>query len=447
MINNLLKLRNESRKSSERLVVDTSENKDQILNNLTNEVFTEYKRKIQSLRTDNENLLNELNATNRNFDVINQRYRDSQNLIKRLNEELLKLKSKASNDESAESLILDEKIKSYTKKIDELYSENEYLKHQLSDSKNKLIRVDSELKKKKNELINNDINNKKYDELKEEKEKLAKENLFLQTKLKTFMNENTNNKKEINNLSKAVLELNNINQKLINENKILENNLEQARQKLVTEINIKEDLIKKYKENGNRDKDLKEKFEELKKAYEEIQEELNLEKSNNAFNEMNNKSLMQEINILKNPKKWNSANEIKSFASVVLIKAKPQQKNKNQFNNNKLKEVHEVIKVQLRGSNIIKKPQIKKFDANLFDLIGEIQINIDKTPKKVDTDNNINNFNSKNKIVSLTCNVIITRDLSKIVKLKENIKDMIVNQINIFVGNNNNNFTKMNEKI
>ena len=120
MINNLLKLRNESRKSSERLVVDTSENKDQILNNLTNEVFTEYKRKIQSLRTDNENLLNELNATNRNFDVINQRYRDSQNLIKRLNEELLKLKSKASNDESAESLILDEKIKSYTKKIDEL---------------------------------------------------------------------------------------------------------------------------------------------------------------------------------------------------------------------------------------------------------------------------------------------------------------------------------------
>jgi PP-loop superfamily ATP-utilizing enzyme len=37
--------------------------------------------------------------------------------------------------------------------------------------------------------------------------------------------------------------------------------------------------------------------------------------------------------------------------------------------------------------------------------------------------------------------------MSKIVKLKENIKDMIVNQINIFVGNNNDNFAKMNEKI
>ena len=447
MINNLLKLRTESRKSSERVIVDASENKDERLNNLTNEIFAEYKKKVQSLRKDNQNLLNELEATNRNFDVINKKFNESQNLIKRLNEELLKLKSRPVNEESQETINLEDKIKSYTKKIDELYSQNEYLKHQLSEYKNKFNKADNELKKKNNDTTQIEQNIKKCEELKAEKEKLAKENLFLQTKLKTFMVENNNNKKEISNLSKAIIELNNLNQKLINENKILENNLKQARQKLVTEINIKEDLIKKYKENGNKDKDLKEKFEELKKAYEEIQEELNLEKSNNAFNEMNNKSLMQEINILKNPKKWNSTNKIKSFASVVLIKAKPQQKNKNQFNNNKLKEVHEVIKVQLRGSNIIKKPEIKKFDANLFDLIGEIQINIDKTPKKVDTDNNINNFNSKNKIVSLTCNVIITRDLSKIVKLKENIKDMIVNQINIFVGNNNNNFTKMNEKI
>lgn len=444
MINNLLKLRNESRKSSERLVVDTSENKDQILNNLTNEVFTEYKRKIQSLRTDNENLLNELNATNRNFDVINQRYRDSQNLIKRLNEELLKLKSKASNDESAESLILDEKIKSYTKKIDELYSENEYLKHQLSDSKNKLSRVDSELKKKKNELINNDINNKKYDELKEEKEKLAKENLFLQTKLKTFMNENTNNKKEINNLSKAVLELNNINQKLINENKILENNLEQARTKLMSEINNKEELIKQFKEKGNEDKELKEQFEELKKKYEEIKEELSLEQSNNAFNELNNKNLIKEINKLKDCKKWNLINKIKSNVSSMLIKSKSKNKIRiNKFNNDKLKEVHSEVSVQLKGPYMANKSKIKKFNVDLFDLIGEIELTFKSTPKKIEN----NTFNSINKIESLTCTVIITRDMSKIIQLKENIKNMIVNQINIFVENNNNNYLKMQEKI
>ena len=47
MMNNLLKLRTESRKSSERLLVDASENKDQILTNLTSEAFNEYKKKFK----------------------------------------------------------------------------------------------------------------------------------------------------------------------------------------------------------------------------------------------------------------------------------------------------------------------------------------------------------------------------------------------------------------
>mgnify|MGYP002626286100 CR=1 FL=1 len=446
MINNLLKLRTESRKSSERIIVDASENKDQILNNLTSEAFIEYKKKLQNLRKDNQNLLNELEATNRNFDVINKKYSESQNLIKRLNEELLKLKSRPGNDDSEQSTInYEDKIKSYTKKIDELYSQNEYLRHQLSEYKNKFNKADSELKKKKNDTNQIEQNNKKYEELKEEKEKLAKDNLFLQTKLKAFMNENTSNKKEIANLSKAILELNNIKQKLSNENKILETNLEQARQKLMNEIFTKEELIKKYKDKGNEDKQLKQQFEELNQKYEEIKEELSLEKSNNAFNEMNTKNLLQEINALKNPKKWNSINRIKSYVSVVLLKGKTQQKNKiNKFNNLKLKIVKEVIKIQLISSDLYKKNKIKKFNTSLFDLIDEIELNIQGTPKKIEKEIN---FNPKNKIQSLVCTVILTRDMSKIVQLKENIKNMIVNQINIFVENNNDNFSKIKEKI
>ena len=445
MINNLLKLRTESRKSSERIIVDASENKDQIMNNLTNEVFTEYKKKLQNLRKDNQNLLNELEATNRNFDVINKKYNECQNLIKRLNEELIKLKSRPTSEESDTTINSEDKIKSYTKKIDELYSQNEYLKHQLNEYKNKYNKIDNELKKKKNEQNQTEQNNQKYEEIKTEKEKLVKENLFLQTKLKTFMNETNNSKKEIANLSKAILELDNIKQKLMNENKILENNLEQARDKLMCEINIKEDLIKKFKEKGNEDKIMKEKFEEMKKKYEEIQEELSLEKSNNAFNEMNTKNLLQEINSLKNPKKWNSINRIKSYVSVILIKSKIQQKNKiNKFNNLKLKEVHGEIKYQIKSSSEYKKNTIKKFDTTLFDLMGEIELKIDATPKKLETENN---FNSKNKIESLTSAVIITRDMSKIIQLKENIKNMIVNQINIFVQNNNDNFVQISKKI
>ena len=445
MINNLLKLRTESRKSSERIIVDALENKDERLNNLTNEVFVEYKKKIQNLRKDNQNLLNELDATNRNFDVINLKYNESQNLIKRLNEELLKLKSRPGNEESEPTINQEDKIKSYTKKIDELYAQNEYLRHQLSEYKNKLNKANDEIKKKKSDTTQIEQNNQKYDQLKEEKEKIVKENLFLQTKLKAFMNENLNNKKEIANLSKAILELNDMKQKLSNENKILETNLEQARQKLINEINAKESTIKKFKEKANEDKDLKEKLKELNKKYEEIKEELSLEKSNNAFNEMNNKNLLQEINLLKNPKRWNSTNVIKSYVSVVLIKRKTQQKNKiNKFNNIKLKEEKNIIKIQLNGVNTYKKDKIKKFNTNLFDLIGEVELTFKNTPKKIETQNN---FNLKNKIASLTCTVIITRDMSKITKLKENIKNMIVNQINFFVENNNDNFKIMNEKI
>ena len=52
--------------------------------------------------------------------------------------------------------------------------------------------------------------------MKEEIEKLNKEKFFLQTKMKAFMNENQS-KKEMVNLSKAILELNNEKQKIINE--------------------------------------------------------------------------------------------------------------------------------------------------------------------------------------------------------------------------------------
>lgn len=149
MINNLLKLRTESRKSSERIIVDSSEDKDQRLNNLTNEVFTEYKKKIQNLRKDNQNILNELDAANRNFEVINHKYHESQNLVKRLNEELLKLKSRPGTEESDKTLNLEDKIKTYNKKIDELYSKNEYLRVQLNEYKNKFNNADNELKKQK----------------------------------------------------------------------------------------------------------------------------------------------------------------------------------------------------------------------------------------------------------------------------------------------------------
>ena len=51
--------------------------------------------------------------------------------------------------------------------------------------------------------------NLKVEELKTENEKINKENLFLQTKMKAFIAVNQSNKKEIANLSKTILEINN----------------------------------------------------------------------------------------------------------------------------------------------------------------------------------------------------------------------------------------------
>ena len=442
MINNLLKLRTESRKSSERIVVDASENKDQILTNLTSEAFNEYKKKIQSLRKDNQNLLNELDATNRNFDVINKKYMESQNLVKRLNEELLKLKSKGGG-ESDSDLNIEDKIKSYTKKIDELYSENELLKSQLSESRKKLNRADSELRKKKNDIIQEEQNNAKIEELKAENEKIKKDNLFLQSKVKAFMGENQNNKKEIANLSKLILELNNEKQKILNENKLLENNLDQARQKLLDEINSKDDLMKKYKQKSNDDKELEDKLKDLQEKYAQIEEELSIEKNNNAFNDMNNKNLLEEIKKLKNTKKWNKTNVIKSYVSVVLLKGKLQIKNKiNKFSPQKLKISNKKNTLIIINPKPSKKLEKKTFDITEFDLIGEIQLDIINENNINNNKNNINNY----KIESCVNTVIIMRDLTKIVKLKENIKNIIVDKLNIFFENNISNFTNIENK-
>ena len=282
--------------------------------------------------------------------------------------------------------------------------------------------------------------------MKEEIDKQNKENLFLQTKIKAFMNENQSNKKEMASLSKIILELNNEKQKLINEKKLTETSLEQARQKLLDEINANEELKNKFKQKGNEDKELHNKLKELETICEQLQEELSLEKSNNTFNEMNNKSLIEEINKLKDSKRWNQINKIKSYVSVVLIKGKPQIKNNtHKFSPQKLKIIKEVNKVQLLT---LQKKKKRYFDVESFDLVGEIELDIISQEKtKSSLNNNKNNeYNSTNKI-ELVSTVIITRDLTNIFKLKENIKNMVVNQLNIFVESNTNNISSIENKV
>jgi hypothetical protein len=158
---------------------------------------------------------------------------------------------------------------------------------------------------------------------------------------------------------------------------------------------------------------------------------------------MNTKSLIEEINKLKDNKKWNKINKMKSYVSVVLIKGKPQIKNNiYKFSPQKLKIIKEVNKVQLL---YLQKKKKRYFDVESFDLVVEIELDIISQDKSKGNSNN-NNYNSTNKI-ELASTVIITRDLTNIFKLKENIKNMVVNQLNIFVEANTNNISSIENKI
>ena len=159
---------------------------------------------------------------------------------------------------------------------------------------------------------------------------------------------------------------------------------------------------------------------------------------------MNNKNLLEEINKLKDNKKWNKINKIKSYVSLVLLKGKNQIKNKiNKFNSQKLKIINNINNIQINNSTP-KINKIKRFNISSFDLIGEIQLEIIGINNN---NNNKKNYNIINKIESSANTVIITRDLTEIIKLKENIKNMVVNQINIFFENNLNNYNIIENKM
>ena len=439
MLNNLYKIsgRGESRKSSSKCIIDAQENRDQRFSNLTSDMFNEYKTKISNLQKTNQKLLEELEATNRNFDAMNIKYDEAQNLIKRLKDELLKLKSKSNSSilENSEtddnSIKMEDKIKSYQKRIDELLSKNNLLEKKLSESKTKISNIDNELKLKNK---NDDTINKLNEDLKNANEKLLKENEILQNKVKNIFTEYSSSKREIIDLSRTINELNQEREKLKTENKLMYNNLEQARQKLMNEILDREKFMKQMKQKTNEDKELNNKIKEYEKQIEELKNELEIEKNNNSFNEMNIKNLMDEINTLKNDKNWKNKLKIKSYVSCVYLRSKPKIDQYLKFERQKLfidKKVN-ILSLLSFGN---KKNNIG-FDLENMDLIGEIQFDLIGNGKNdVDLDIKKKDFNKENVKVS-EISLKFVHELKKSDGINEKVKNVIINELNIFSTKN-----------
>ena len=434
MLNNIYKIqgRGESRKSSSKVTIDAQENRDERFSNMTSDMFNEYKTKIQNLQKTNKKLLEELEATNRNFDAISIRYEESQNLIKRLKDELLKLKSKSNNSSILEksvtddsSIKMEDKIKSYQKRIDELLSRNSLLEKKLSESKSKISNIGNELKLKNK---NDDSINKLNEDLKSANEKLKQENEILQNKVKNIFTEYSNSKREIIDLSKTINELSKEKEKLKTDNKLMYNNLEEARQKLMNEILDREKFIKQMKQKTNQDKDLNNKIKEYENQIEELKNELEIEKNNNSFNEINIKNLMDEITTLKNEKNWNK-NKLKIISNVssIFLRSLPKMDQSFKFERHKL-----YIDKKVNIFSLFGKKTKKIFKNENMDLIGEIQIDLIgndnlKAKKK--------NFNKENVKVS-EISVIFSQESKNSYGINGNDKNVIINELNIFSTKN-----------
>ena len=213
----------------------------------------------------------------------------------------------------------------------------------------------------------------------------------------------------------------------------------------MNEILEKEKFIKQMKQKTNEDKELNNKLKLYEKQIEELKNELEIEKNNNSFNEMNIKNLMGEISTLKNDKIWNKNKlKIKSYVSCVFLRGKPKKEQSFKFERQKL---FIDKKVNILNLFPFEKKTKKIFEIENLDLIGEIQIDL-LGKKKNDTDLKIQkkDFNKENEKVS-EISVIFLHEPKKSDIINENVKNVIINELNIFSTKNYETITNIDTKL
>ena len=159
------------------LYENKDETKSKLMNTMTQEIMTNFKKKIHQLESDNKKLTDDLLALTRNFEALSLKHQEDLNLIKRLQSELNKYQ--IMSNETSQLNIKDDMIKSLQIHNEELVNDitkmeirykNEIKK--LSDE-NKTIRKQYE-ELKMNMSINSNKENSDISMLKKDKEENAK---------------------------------------------------------------------------------------------------------------------------------------------------------------------------------------------------------------------------------------------------------------------------------
>ena len=117
------------------LYENKDETKSKLMNTMTQEIMTNFKKKIHQLESDNKKLTDDLLALTRNFEALSLKHQEDLNLIKRLQSELNKYQ--IMSNETSQLNIKNDMIKS-------LQIHNEEL---INDIKKMEIRYKNEIKK------------------------------------------------------------------------------------------------------------------------------------------------------------------------------------------------------------------------------------------------------------------------------------------------------------
>ena len=312
MINNLKKIKEEKSSNS---IFENGE-KNQIMNAMTQEIMNNYKKKIQNLEKENKKLIEDNDALNRNFEALNKKYSECQNLLKRLQDEVTLLRSK---NEKNTIDIKDETIKISQKKIDELSQKLSSFQLQFKTMENKYKTEIEKLKLEKLELLKE----KKARDILEKENKNKNEIENYQKKIKELndkiakLNANfESEKKERKDLIKNINILENEKEKLIQENKLMYESLEIEREKLSNQLKKENELLKKLKAKPEKDIELEKQLNNALELIESLRNELDIQKANNSFNELNSKNLIEELEKLRNKNK-NLTPKFKEISFVI----------------------------------------------------------------------------------------------------------------------------------
>ena len=300
MINNLKRIKEEKSSNS---IFENGDSKNQIMSTMTQEIMNNHKKKIQNLEKENRRLLEDNEATNRNFEALSKKYSECQNLLKSLQDELTLLRSK---NEKNSFDIKDETIKISQKKIEELNLKLSSLNLQFKSMENKYKNEIDKLRLEKIELIKEkkaretlEKENKNKNEI-ENLQKIIKE---LNEKLSKVSLNFESEKKEKKELLRNLNILENEKEKLIQENKLMYESLEKEREKLNEQLKKENELMKQLKNKPQKDIELEKKLVNALELIDSLKNELEIQKATNQFNELNSKSLYDELEKLRNRNK------------------------------------------------------------------------------------------------------------------------------------------------